>query len=102
MPSSTGPSIKCTPTRVGGKADRTEFKRLLLEAYQQKFDLVVFWHLDRFSCEGSMATLPEGAEDRGVDYKSYAEPCPNSLRPCGDVIISMLAAIAAQDLNRRY
>ncbi|RZK32316.1 MAG: recombinase family protein, partial [Hymenobacter sp.] len=41
-----------TDQESGGKADRAEFKRLLLEAYQQKFDLVVFWRLDRFSREG--------------------------------------------------
>ena len=34
----------------GGKSDRSKFKLLLLlEAYQKKFDLVVFWRLDRFS-----------------------------------------------------
>lgn len=46
-----------TDEESGGKADRTEFKALLLEAYQKKFDLVVFWRLDRFSREGALATL---------------------------------------------
>ena len=41
-----------TDEEPGGKADRTEFKALLLEAYQKKYDLVVLWHLDRFSREG--------------------------------------------------
>jgi DNA invertase Pin-like site-specific DNA recombinase len=31
-----------TDQESGGKADRTEFKALLLEAYQHKFDLVMF------------------------------------------------------------
>jgi hypothetical protein len=30
---------------------------LLLEAYQLKVNLVVFWRLDRFSREGALATL---------------------------------------------
>lgn len=33
----------------GSKSDRSEFKQLLLEAYQQQFDLVVSGRLDRFS-----------------------------------------------------
>jgi DNA invertase Pin-like site-specific DNA recombinase len=89
-----------TDQESGGKADRTEFKDLMLEAYQQKFDLVVFWRLDRFSREGALATLRylKELKDHGVNYKSFTEPYLNSLGPFGDVIVSMLATIAAQDL----
>jgi len=84
----------------GRKSDRTEFKQLLLEAYQKKFDLVVFWRLDRFSREGALPTLKYLKElrDHGVNYKSFTEPYLDSLGPFGDVIVSMLATIAAQDL----
>ena len=89
-----------TDQESGGKADRAEFKQLLLEAYQQKFDLVVFWRLDRFSREGALATLRylKELKDHGVNYKSFTEPYLDSLGPFGDVIVSMLATIAAQDL----
>jgi DNA invertase Pin-like site-specific DNA recombinase len=89
-----------TDQESGGKADRTEFKHLLLEAYQKKFDLVVFWRLDRFSREGALATLKylKELKDHGVNYKSFTEPYLDSLGPFGDVIVSMLATIAAQDL----
>jgi DNA invertase Pin-like site-specific DNA recombinase len=89
-----------TDQESGGKADRTEFKHLLLEAYQKKFDLVVFWRLDRFSREGALATLRylKELKDHGVNYKSFTEPYLDSLGPFGDVIVSMLATIAAQDL----
>jgi DNA invertase Pin-like site-specific DNA recombinase len=89
-----------TDQESGGKADRTEFKQLLLEAYQQKFDLVVFWRLDRFTREGALATLRylKELKDHGVHYKSFTEPYLDSLGPFGDVIVSMLATIAAQDL----
>jgi DNA invertase Pin-like site-specific DNA recombinase len=84
----------------GGKSDRSEFKQLLLEAYQKKFDLIVFWRLDRFSREGALPTLKYLKElrDHGVNYKSFTEPYLDSLGPFGDVIVSMLATIAAQDL----
>lgn len=84
----------------GGKSNRSEFKQLLLEAYQKKFNLVVFWRLDRFSREGALPTLKYLKElrDHGVNYKSFTEPYLDSLGPFGDVIVSMLATIAAQDL----
>jgi DNA invertase Pin-like site-specific DNA recombinase len=89
-----------TDQESGGKADRTAFKQLLLEAYQHKFDLVVFWRLDRFSREGALTTLRylKELKDHGVNYKSFTEPYLYSLGPFGDVIVSMLATIAAQDL----
>jgi DNA invertase Pin-like site-specific DNA recombinase len=89
-----------TDQESGGKAERAEFKTLLLEAYQKKFDLVVFWRLDRFSREGALATLRylKDLKDHGVNYKSFTEPYLDSLGPFGDVIVSMLATIAAQDL----
>jgi hypothetical protein len=34
---------------------------MLLDAYQNKLDIVVFWRLDRFSCQGTLATLQHGA-----------------------------------------
>jgi DNA invertase Pin-like site-specific DNA recombinase len=89
-----------TDQESGGKSERAEFKTLLLEAYQKKFDLVVFWRLDRFSREGALATLRylKELKDHGVNYKSFTEPYLDSLGPFGDVIVSMLATIAAQDL----
>jgi DNA invertase Pin-like site-specific DNA recombinase len=62
--------------------------------------LVVFWRLDHFSREGALATLRylKELKDHGVNYKSFTEPSPDSLGPFGDVIVSMLATIAAQDL----
>ncbi|MDB5233229.1 MAG: hypothetical protein JWR44_222 [Hymenobacter sp.] len=58
-----------TDQESGGKADRTEFRTLLLEAYQNKFDLVVFWRLDHFSREGALAARRYLTElkDHGVN-----------------------------------
>jgi DNA invertase Pin-like site-specific DNA recombinase len=62
--------------------------------------LVVFWRLDRFSREGALATLRylKELKDHGVNYKSFTEPYLDSLGPFGDIIVSILATIAAQDL----
>jgi DNA invertase Pin-like site-specific DNA recombinase len=58
-----------TDQESGGKADRTELKALLLEAYQQQFDLLVFWHLDRFRREVALTTLRylKELKDHGVN-----------------------------------
>ena len=33
----------------GGKADRSQFKAMMTDAAKRKFDVVLFWALDRFS-----------------------------------------------------
>lgn len=60
----------------------------------------MFWRLDGFSREGALPTLKYLKElrDHVVDYKYFTEPCLDSLGPFGDVIVSKLVTIAAQDL----
>jgi DNA invertase Pin-like site-specific DNA recombinase len=60
----------------------------------------VFWRLDRFSREDALVTVRylKGLKDHGVNYESFTEPYLDSLRPFGDVIVSLLATLAAQDL----
>jgi len=60
----------------------------------------VFWWLSRFSREGALATLRylKELKEHGVNYKSFTEPYLDSLGSFGEVIVSMLAPIAAQDL----
>jgi DNA invertase Pin-like site-specific DNA recombinase len=41
----------------GKTAGRPEFQRMFKDASQRKFDLVLFWALDRFTREGALATL---------------------------------------------
>lgn len=64
--------------------------------------MVVFWRLDCFSREGALSTLRylKELKDNGVNYKSFTEPYLDSLGSFGDVIVSMPATIAAQDLIR--
>ncbi len=41
----------------GGTDDRPAFKQLFNDASKRKFDLILFWSLDRFSREGTRATI---------------------------------------------
>ena len=61
----------------GGKKerDRPGFGAMLKAAHQRKFDILVFWALDRLTREGARATLNylQRLESKGVDYVSYQE-----------------------------
>src|ERR1700689_1004115 len=60
----------------GSTSERVEFQRMFVDASKRKFDLVLFWALDRFSREGVLATLQSlnRLESYGVSYKSFTEP----------------------------
>jgi DNA invertase Pin-like site-specific DNA recombinase len=42
---------------TGKHSAREQFQKLFADASQRKFDLVLFWSLDRFSREGVLETL---------------------------------------------
>lgn len=86
----------------GGTSDRPFFKQLFADAAKRKFDLVVFWSLDRFTREGTRATIKymEQLESYGVGFKSYTEQYIDSCGIFKDVIISLLSTLAKQEKVR--
>lgn len=86
----------------GGKADRREFRQLFADAHQRKFDLVLFWALDRFSREGVLKTLTylNELEAAGVEFKSYSEQYLDSSGLFKDAILAILATLAKQERIR--
>ncbi|MEO1669447.1 MAG: recombinase family protein, partial [Cyanobacteria bacterium J06631_2] len=58
-----------------GKRERSDFARLFNDAAKRKFDVVLFWSLDRFSREGIRKTIHylQQLEGFGVRFKSYTE-----------------------------
>lgn len=88
----------------GGKSekDRPGFAAMLKAAHQRKFDILVFWALDRLTREGTRATLNylQRLESKGVDYVSYQEQWLDSTGPFKDVMISMFATLAKQERAR--
>ena len=91
-----------TEEESGGTANRTEFKQLFADAHQRKFDLVLFWSLDRFSREGASATLQHltTLESYGVGFKSYTEQYLDSTGIFKEAVISILATVAKQERVR--
>lgn len=86
----------------GGRSDRTEFQQMFIDAHQRKFDIVLFWSLDRFSRQGVRETINylEQLESYGVHFKSYTEQYLDSTGIFKDVIIALLATLAKQEKIR--
>jgi DNA invertase Pin-like site-specific DNA recombinase len=86
----------------GGGAERPEFQQLFLDAHQRRFDVVLFWSLDRFSREGVTETLNhlQWLTAAGVQFKSFTEQYLDSTGMFREAIIGFLAAIAKQERVR--
>jgi len=86
----------------GGSQNRTEFNRMMQDASKRKFDMLLFFALDRFTREGTRKTIQylQMLEDYGVAYKSYAEQYIDSSGIFKDVIIALLSTLAKQERIR--
>lgn len=86
----------------GAVSGRAEFQKMLLRASQRKFDVLLFWALDRLTREGTLATLQylERLTSCQVGYKSFTEPYLDSCGTFKDVVVSLLATMAKQERLR--
>jgi putative DNA-invertase from lambdoid prophage Rac len=82
--------------------DRAGLSKVLEMAHQSKFDVLLFWSLDRLSREGTRETLGylQTLTDRGVKWHSYTEEYLSSLGAFADVVISILSTLAKQERIR--
>lgn len=78
---------------------RLEFQRIFRDASRRRFDLVLFWALDRFSREGVLATLKylQELDGYGVNWKSFTEQYLDSAGVFKEAIISIMATLAKQE-----
>jgi DNA invertase Pin-like site-specific DNA recombinase len=89
--------------RVSGKSsDREQFQAMFAAASRREFDCILFWALDRFTREGTLATLQylQRLTGYGIDYKSFTEQYLDSCGPFRDAVIGILATIAKQERIR--
>jgi DNA invertase Pin-like site-specific DNA recombinase len=86
----------------GAVSTRADFQKMLLHASQRRFDVLLFWALDRLTREGTLATLQylERLTSYRVGYKSFTEPYLDSCGTFRDVVISLLATMAKQERLR--
>jgi DNA invertase Pin-like site-specific DNA recombinase len=87
----------------GAKGDRAEFQAMLRAASHRKFDVLLFWALDRLTREGVLETLQylNRLESCGVAYKSYTEQFFDSCGVFKDAILAIMATLAKQERVKR-
>lgn len=88
---------------ISGKEDkRPEFDKLYIDAHQAKFQLVLFWALDRFSRSGTLFTLQKlkELENKGIGWHSYQEPYFSTIGDFKDVVLSIMATLAKIERDR--
>jgi len=89
---------------AGGSRVRPAYERLYEDARRpgRKWDLIVFWSLDRFSREGTYATIHRlrQFQDLGVSFVSHQEQYLDTLGPFREAVMGILAAVAAMERNR--
>jgi DNA invertase Pin-like site-specific DNA recombinase len=82
---------------------RKQFAALFADASKRKFDMVLFWALDRFSREGMRPTVAhlERLNSYGVAFHSYTEPLLNTDNEMvRDILLAVMSALAKQEAIR--
>lgn len=86
-----------------GRRQRKRFAEMFEAASQRKFDLVLFWALDRFTREGLQKTIfyLQQLDSCGVKFHSYREEYLNTDNELvRDILLSVLASLAKQERRR--
>jgi DNA invertase Pin-like site-specific DNA recombinase len=86
----------------GRKADRPELKKALDAGRRRKYDVLLFWSLDRLSRQGVLPTLLllNQLSQYGVKYRSLQEQWIDSLGAFSDAVIGILATVAKFEAER--
>jgi DNA invertase Pin-like site-specific DNA recombinase len=87
---------------TGKVSEREQFEQMFLDASQRRFDVVLFWALDRLSREGVLPTLKhlERLTSYGVGYRSFTEQYFDSCGIFKDAVIAIVATVAKQERIR--
>ena len=82
--------------------DREQFQEMFLDASQRRFDVLLFWALDRLSREGVLETLQHlnRLTSYGVGYRSFTEQYFDSCGIFRDAVIAIIATVAKQERVR--
>src|SRR5437868_10947942 len=77
----------------GRKQNRPQFELAMADARKRKFDVLLFWSMDRLSREGALKTLLalNSLTQYGVKYRSLQEQYLDTLGPFGEAVIGIIA-----------
>jgi len=83
----------------GKHSDREQFEQMFRDASQRKFDVLLFWSLDRLSREGVLPTLQhlQRLTGYGIGYRSFSEQYFDSCGIFRDAVIAIVATVAKQE-----
>ena len=86
----------------GKSGDRDQFKTMFEDASRRKFDVLLFWSLDRLTREGALETLQylNRLSSYGVGFRSLTESYLDSCGMFKDAVIAILGTIAKQERVR--
>ena len=91
-------------TASGRKSEsgREALREVFKDAAKRRWDLLLFWSLDRLSREGTFATMKylNRLSEFGIGYRSYTEEYVNTTGVFGDVLIALLSTLAKQEAIR--
>jgi DNA invertase Pin-like site-specific DNA recombinase len=89
-------------TATGKNGDRQQFQAMMRDAARHRFDVLLFWSLDRLTREGTFKTLCylRQLSAAGVKYRSYTEQYLDTLGIWGEAIAGLLATLAQQEQLR--
>src|SRR5437016_13820333 len=81
---------------------KPQLKALLLDAHQRRFDVAIFWALDRLTRAGVKDAIDilHRLGSSGVDFVSFREPYLTSLGPFRGMVVGILATIAYVQTDR--
>jgi DNA invertase Pin-like site-specific DNA recombinase len=86
----------------GSRTNRAGFQRMLADASERKFDVLVFWALDRLTREGVGKTLDElrRLNGYGIKWRSLKEPELDTTTAHGELLVSVFSYIARAERQR--
>jgi len=87
----------------GGTSNRPQFQKMLVDAQQHKFDMILVWSLDRFSREGILNTLKyiEKLKANNVALKSLQEAWLDTRdESLGNLLLAIFSWVAEQERLR--
>jgi len=87
---------------TGKNTARPQFRAMMDAAEARKFDVLVFWSLDRLTRQGIHETFSilNKLTSLGIKWRSLKEPFLDTTLPTGDLMIAIFSWIAEQERIR--
>ena len=95
--------IEYSDRMTGTRGDRTALQQMFQDAAEGKFQMLLFWSLDRFSREGTLATLQhlQRLDRLGIVWRSHTEShLDTSNLILKDLLIGLISSLAKMEHAR--